>query len=368
MGFFVTNSSLLADQSLSCSVLKRRFNSDDRHPELETAMKISASPQSQDAKDRPKNIQPVLPLAPKPASGPVPISSHTPHIKTSPVQPPHVTSSKRSVAQPSSVCFDAAPELEEPSAKCRRLDASQKNPTEKIQKKILLRRLAWPTPPVPSDEKKISAASPQSQDAKDRPKNIQPVLPLAPKPASGPVPISSHTPRVKTFPIHAPKVTSSDRSVAQPSSVCIDPVSDLEDPSAKCRRLDASQENPTEKIQKKILLRRLARPTPPAPSAASPQSQDAKDRPKNIQPVLPLAPKPAPVPISSHTPYIKTAPVQPPRLTFSKRPVAETHCCRDTVKLFESCLKMLSRDIPACSMPVASVFCFWSLSRLYGTH
>ncbi|KAI7791585.1 hypothetical protein IRJ41_000038 [Triplophysa rosa] len=343
MGFFVTNSSLLADQSLSCSVLKRRFNSDDRHPELETAMKI------------------------------FPISSHTPHIKTSPVQPPHVTSSKRSVAQPSSVCFDAAPELEEPSAKCRRLDASQKNPTEKIQKKILLRRLAWPTPPVPSDEKKISAASPQSQDAKDRPKNIQPVLPLAPKPASGPVPISSHTPRVKTFPIHAPKVTSSDRSVAQPSSVCIDPVSDLEDPSAKCRRLDASQENPTEKIQKKILLRRLARPTPPAPSgekkiSASPQSQDAKDRPKNIQPVLPLAPKPAPVPISSHTPYIKTAPVQPPRLTFSKRPVAETHCCRDTVKLFESCLKMLSRDIPACSMPVASVFCFWSLSRLYGTH
>ncbi|KAI7791923.1 hypothetical protein IRJ41_015022, partial [Triplophysa rosa] len=119
------------------------------------------------------------------------------------------TSSDRSVAQSS-----PNPKLDDPSAKCRRLDASQENPTEKIQKKILLRRLARPTPPAPSDEKKISA-SPQSQDAKDRPKNIQPVLPLAPKPASGPVPISSHTPHIKTSPVQPPHVTSSKRSVAQ---------------------------------------------------------------------------------------------------------------------------------------------------------
>ncbi|XP_056604080.1 uncharacterized protein LOC130420646 isoform X2 [Triplophysa dalaica] len=210
----------------------------------------SASPQSQNAKDWPKNEKPLGP-------GPVSFSSHTPQINTSSVYAPNVTSSDRSLAQTS---FDPVRDLEDPSAKCRRLDATKEDYIEKTTKKILTRCLARPTPTSPSNKKKIS--SPQSLDVKDRPTNTQPVLPLAPKPASGPVTISSNGPRIKTSLVHAQNVTSSDRTLAQTS----DPVRDLEDPSAMCRRLDAKKEDYIEKTTKKILIHRLAWPTSTSPS------------------------------------------------------------------------------------------------------
>lgn len=90
----------------------------------------------------------------------------------------------RCTSLPSSVCTDPVLDLDGPSPKRRHLDTT-KEKLKKITKKKLLRRLAQPkhklwscgaTPPSPSDEKKISASL-QSQDAKDRLKNTQPVLP-----------------------------------------------------------------------------------------------------------------------------------------------------------------------------------------------
>ncbi|KAA0721122.1 Thyrotropin-releasing hormone-degrading ectoenzyme [Triplophysa tibetana] len=317
MGFFDANCLLLADQSLasrfeSSSVLKRRFDSDDRHPELETAMKIFKGPDGMPRRadessvvisgpsslpDTPRgcricdiskksrrcrfemliktrilHVQTARSLrqaANKPKAAPksqayfkVDVPKWSDYFSTDVPAPPMHSS-------------DPVPDLDDQRPKHRCVDTSEKRSRRErfemlIQKRALRveairrsRRAADKNVTASASQAYFHIIVPKWSDYfVDSPCEVFGTWPLPEKKICS---IQSELHQVqkpdRSHSSDTSQQSDEDRSEKMepvPLSVCVDRVSDLEDPSAKRCHLDALKENGTKKMQKKILIWRLA--------------------------------------------------------------------------------------------------------------